>query len=91
MTLVFNMSKMIDDDENHPDKLHPGKRKVKTVEPKKKNSDSIFVRSYCRVCNRYYFYKHGFETKSMQIHQHHSGICQGCGYICARINAKENN
>jgi hypothetical protein len=47
--------------------------------------DAARLRGYCRVCNRYYFYRNQMNTASVQIKQHHSGICQSCGYDCARI------
>jgi hypothetical protein len=43
------------------------------------------LRSYCRVCNRYYFFTHHLDTESVQFHQHPGGICQNCGYHCAKI------
>jgi len=43
------------------------------------------LRGYCRVCNRYYFYRRGMDTGTHQVQQHHSGVCQSCGYDCARI------
>ena len=43
------------------------------------------LRGYCLVCNRYYFFRHGLDTKSLQVHQHHQGICQINRHDCARI------
>jgi hypothetical protein len=45
------------------------------------------LRGYCRVCNRYSLVRNGLETKSVQFHQHHGGVCQERNYSCARIPA----
>jgi len=52
------------------------------------DSDLLYLRGYCRVCNRHYFYRHQLDIEHTQFHQHHSGVCQKCGYICARIKPK---
>lgn len=43
------------------------------------------LRGYCLVCNRYYFYKNGLNTQTLQVHQHHTGVCQINRHHCARI------
>ena len=45
------------------------------------------LRSYCLVCNRYYFAKNGLQMEALQLQQHHEGICQKRNYSCARIVA----
>ena len=55
---------------------------------KSRNHDAGQLRGYCRMCNRYYFYKNQLDTVSMQVKQHHSGVCQSCGYDCARIKSR---
>lgn len=53
----------------------------------KKKSDPSYIRGYCRVCNRHYFYRHGIDTEHIQFHQYHSGVCQKCRKKCARIDS----
>jgi len=64
---------------------HPGgqasERKAKDIEP-------LYLRGYCRVCNRHYFFKNKLDTGHLQLRQHHGGICQNCNYDCARIKVK---
>jgi len=60
----------------------------KETEPKDREYDVGHLRGYCRVCNRYYFYRNRMNTDSVQVKQHHAGICQSCGYDCARIAAR---
>jgi hypothetical protein len=55
----------------------------------KKEADPNRLRGYCRVCNRYYFVKNSMQTISLQVHQHHGGVCQERRYVCARIGACE--
>jgi hypothetical protein len=45
------------------------------------------LRGYCRMCNRYALVKNGLQTESIQIHQHHTGVCQTRNFYCARILA----
>ena len=52
-----------------------------------KETDLKSLRSYCLVCNRYYFAKSGLQVEALQLHQHHDGICQERNYSCARIFA----
>jgi len=61
----------------------------KTGRPVKgrKSSDSSYLRGYCRVCNRHYFYKNRINTEHVQFHQYHSGVCQKCRKECARIDS----
>ncbi len=54
-------------------------RKAKDIEP-------LYLRGYCRVCNRHYFFKNKLDTGHLQLRQHHGGICQNCNYACARVN-----
>jgi hypothetical protein len=49
--------------------------KNNTTRVKKKEQDLSYLRGYCRVCNRHYFYRN-------------NGICQNCNYACARIDSK---
>ena len=60
---------------------HPGgttlARQAKDIEP-------LYLRGYCRVCNRHYFFKNKLDTGHLQLRQHHGGICQNCNYACAR-------
>jgi hypothetical protein len=58
---------------------------VKQQEKKEADAQSPALRGYCRVCNRYYFFKNGVDTGSIQLHQYHTGVCQDSGYVCARI------
>ena len=60
----------------------------KAVEQKSREFPAGRLRGYCQVCNRYYFYRNHMNTNSVQIKQHHSGICQSCGYDCARISGR---
>jgi len=62
--------------------------KEKDVDRNEKDSDPLYVRGYCRVCNRHYFYRHQLDIEHIQFHQHHRGVCQKCGYSCARIKPK---
>ena len=55
---------------------------------KNPNKDPYYVRGYCRVCNRHFFYRHQLDTQHTQIHQTHTGVCQICRYSCARIKDK---
>jgi hypothetical protein len=55
---------------------------------KEKDPENYFVRGYCRVCNRHFFYRNQLDTACTQIHQHHTGVCQVCRYSCARIKDK---
>jgi len=57
----------------------------KASEQKDRDYAAGRLRGYCLVCNRYYFYRNHMNTASVQIKQHHSGVCQSCGYDCARI------
>jgi hypothetical protein len=59
----------------------------KNVKKQAKDYDTHKLRGYCRICNRYYFFRNSVNTESVQFHQHHSGVCQSCRYICARIKA----
>lgn len=54
---------------------------------RKIEADPNRLRGYCRVCNRYYFVKNGLQTTSLQVHQHHGGVCQERRYVCARVSA----
>jgi hypothetical protein len=56
------------------------------LKPPKKEIDPK-LRGYCRLCNRYYFVKNGLHTASVQVNQHHGGVCQERNYACARVNA----
>jgi hypothetical protein len=58
------------------------------TEVKKKEQDLSYLRGYCRVCNRHYFYRNKLNTGHLQFRQHHGGICQNCNYACARIDSK---
>jgi hypothetical protein len=51
------------------------------------DSRSQYLRGYCRICNRHYFYRHQLDTEHTQIHQHHGGVCQKGRYRCARIQS----
>ena len=51
-------------------------------------ADPFYLRGYCRVCNRHYFYRHHFDTEHTQYHQHHFGVCQRSRYSCARIKPR---
>jgi hypothetical protein len=42
---------------------------------KKKEQDLTYLRGYCRVCNRHYFYRNNLDT--------------GRNYACATINSKK--
>ncbi len=48
----------------------------------------LYLRGYCRVCNRHYFFKHRLDPDHTQYHQHHTGVCQRCRYVCIRIRPK---
>jgi|GEM_PF-2188465 hypothetical protein len=48
----------------------------------------LYVRGYCRICNRHYFFRHQLDPDHTQYHQHHTGVCQRCRYACARIKPK---
>ncbi len=43
------------------------------------------LRGYCLVCNRYYFFRNGLDTNSLQVNQHHKGVCQENRHDCVRI------
>ncbi len=63
----------------------------KEAEPlygKETDSDPFYLRGYCRVCNRHYFYRNKLDTEHIQFHQHHAGVCQNCRYGCVRIKPK---
>jgi hypothetical protein len=64
---------------------HPGEQ---TLESQAKDNDPLYLRGYCRVCNRHYFFKNKLDTSHLQLRQHHGGICQNCNYACARIKVK---
>ena len=64
-------------------------KKKKLTEPRAEDPDLIYLRGYCRVCNRHYFYRNNLDTGHLQFRQHHGGICQNCNYACARINSKK--
>jgi hypothetical protein len=64
-------------------------KKNKVSEQKKKDPAIIYLRGYCRVCNRHYFYKNNLDTGNLQFRQHHGGVCQNCNYACATINSKK--
>jgi len=51
------------------------------------DSSSEYLRGYCRICNRHYFYRHQLDTEHTQVHQHHGGVCQKGRYRCARIQS----
>jgi hypothetical protein len=48
----------------------------------------LYLRGYCRVCNRHFFYRNRLDTDHTQFHQHHAGVCQRCRYSCARIKPR---
>lgn len=54
----------------------------------KRDADSFYLRGYCRVCNRHYFYRNQLDTEQTQFHQHHHGVCQSGHYNCIRIKPK---
>lgn len=60
-------------------------KKEKVLHGSEKDSDPFYLRGYCRVCNRHYFYRNQLDTAQTQVQQHHGGICQICRYRCARI------
>jgi hypothetical protein len=37
---------------------------------KKKEQDLTYLRGYCRVCNRHYFYRNNLDTGHLQFRQH---------------------
>ena len=51
------------------------------------DSSPLYLRGYCRICNRHYFYRHQLDTKHTQVYQHHGGVCQKRRYPCARIQS----
>lgn len=57
--------------------------------PQEKKTDCRSLRSYCLVCNRYYFAKNGLQVEALQLRQHHGGVCQKRNYFCARIFASK--
>ncbi len=63
-------------------------RKVHEAEPSLLGQEPLYLRGYCRVCNRHFFYRHHLDTDHTQLHQHHAGVCQRCRYGCARIKPK---
>lgn len=62
--------------------------KEKVLNQGQKNPD-VFLRGYCRVCNRHYFFRNKLDVDHVQFHQHHGGVCQKCNYTCARIKIPE--
>jgi hypothetical protein len=61
------------------------KEQKKVKEKSKSEIDPLYLRGYCRVCNRHYFYGHKLDTEHIQVHQHHGGVCQKYHYSCARV------
>ncbi|MBU1208601.1 MAG: hypothetical protein KKH04_17030 [Proteobacteria bacterium] len=49
------------------------------------DSQPLYLRGYCRICNRHCFYRHQLDTEHVQFHQHHGGVCQKGRYPCATI------
>jgi hypothetical protein len=47
-----------------------------------------YLRGYCRVCNRHFFFRQQLDMDHTQLHQHHCGVCQRCRYGCARIKSR---
>ena len=60
----------------------------KPLASRTKDMEPLYLRGYCRVCNRHYFYKNKLDTGHLQLRQHHGGICQNCNYTCATIKDK---
>lgn len=60
----------------------------KELRRKTKDCEPLYLRGYCRVCNRHYFFRNKLDTDHVQFHQHHGGVCQICHYACARIKSK---
>ena len=50
-------------------------KKNQNSEARKKELDLNYLRGYCRVCNRHYFYRNNLDTGHLQFRQHHGGIC----------------
>ncbi|MDH4267620.1 MAG: hypothetical protein OEW45_18490 [Deltaproteobacteria bacterium] len=51
------------------------------------DSHPTYLRGYCRICNRHYFYRHQLDTEHVQFHQHHGGVCQKGRYKCATVKS----
>lgn len=61
--------------------------KVSISGKEEEKSEPFYLRGYCRVCNRHYFYRHHIDTEHVQLRQFHSGVCQKCRKKCVRIDS----